>query len=298
MNSILTIDLHSVMHHVKHGVGKTTRLSHKEVPTFVIYGFLYKLRNILKTVNHNIVVFACDSNKSKRKALFSGYKKRDESKKTQQQLDLDEAAFPQFEIIKNHVLPTIGYKNVFEFDGLEGDDIIAQIALKDYPMDTNIFSTTDVDMYQCLNDRNWMFKHDKMRLYGINDFRSDYGIEPPMWKRVKAYGGCTSDTVPGLRVFKDGVVSKRGIGQDTALNYIKGTLNPKSNTFKAFSDSRNNAQLEMNKKLVILPFKGTPSIKIVPNQLSVKGMQEIVKQYAFRNIYLDFESFRHVMRLK
>ena len=297
-NTILIIDLHSVLHNVKHGVGKNTRLSHKEKSTFVIFGFLYKLRNILKSVNHSIVVFACDSDSNKRLSVFPNYKNRKQNK-TPDQIELDELAYPQFKEIKELVLPTIGYKNIFEFKGYEADDIIGRIVFKDYPLHPKVMATSDEDMYQCLSDNCWMLSVSDLALYSKEDFIKEYGIEPSKWVRVKAFGGCTSDTVPGLRILdKDGVPAKNGIGKTTALKYLKGELSKTSKAYAAFTDPRVKAQLEMNKKLVILPFEGTPPVKIVKNQLSIKGMQSIIKKYAFRSMAFDFDAFQHIMRLQ
>lgn len=297
-NTILIIDLHSVLHNVKHGVGKNTRLSHNEKSTFVIYGFLYKLRNILKSVNHSIVVFACDSDSNLRTSIFPKYKDR-KSNKTPEQIELDNLAYPQFKAIKEYVLPTMGYKNIFEFKGYEADDIIAQIVFNDYPLHNKIFATSDEDMYQCLSENCWMLRVSDLSIYSMDDFQKEYKIHPNKWVRVKAFGGCTSDTIPGLRILDEkGVPAKNGIGKTTALKYLRGELNPKSKAAKAFIDIRTRVQLEINKKLVILPLKGTPSVKIVQNKPSISGLQSIIKKYGFKSMAFDFEAFKNIMQLK
>jgi len=293
---ILIVDLHSCLHNIKHGIAKSEILSYKGNPTFIIYGFITKLRAIMEKIPNNMVVFACDSKKSKRLELFPKYKEK-RTEKTPDQIELDNISYPQFDIIKNEVLPTLGFRNIFEFDGYEGDDIIAQIVLKDYSNHYCTFCTTDEDMYQLLSDRAWMLKHSTMKIYSKSDFIEEYGIQPQDWKKVKSWGGCNSDGVPGLRVFIDGKMSKTGIGTGKALAYVKGEMKPGSNSFKAFTDPKNKAQLQMNKSLVILPFKGTPSCRITRNEMSAVGLRKIAERYGFKSILKDFVAYQRVFGL-
>jgi 5'-3' exonuclease len=296
--NIVIVDLHSIMHNVKHGVGKVSKLKTGDTHTFVIYGFLMKLRNILKTVPNDVVVFACDSNISKRKKIYQGYK-QDRTEKTEDQIKLDEISYPQFDIIKKEILPAIGYKNIFEYDGYEADDIIAAVSKKYQSMHNKMIVTLDKDMYQCLDDCTWIVKHDKMKVYSQSDFVDEYKIKPAQWADVKKFGGCTSDKVPGIHVFMpDGEMSSRNIGEKTALKYLRGELKETANTYKAFTDPRNARVLARNEALTVLPLKGTPVSVISPDAPSVLGMQSVIKRFRFKSFAQDFNSFVKYMRLR
>lgn len=147
---------------------------------------------IMRKTRADITVFATDSNTedSVRRKLYPTYKfKRSTREKTDEEIALDELAYPQFEEVENYVLPTMGYRNIFNFKGFEADDIIGKVC-KTYPMAEIIIVTSDHDMYQLLTDRACIMKPKTMQYYTKKSFEKEYRIKPHMWKRVKAIGGC------------------------------------------------------------------------------------------------------------
>lgn len=278
--NILILDLSSVLHSVKFSLGKH-KLSHKEKPTFVIYGFLNSLFAYQKRVRPDIIVVACDSRTSLRKELYPLYKHK-RQKKTPEQESLDKIALPQFETIRYEVLPEIGCRNIFGVDGLEADDVIGRICkMRQYKNDYITIATTDKDIYQCLRHNIRIINSKNKTFYTLKDFQTEYGIDDPqIWKRVKSYGGCTSDCVKGLPI-PDSV---KCIGEGYALKFVKNELPPHYKAYQAFVTPENKAILKLNKELVILPHKSTPDFKIRPNHFSRKGLMSVCKRYGFKSI--------------
>ena len=284
MKTILVIDTSSVLHAAKYSVGKK-RLKHNEQDTFVIYGFMLKLQYLMKKVRPNIVAFATDSLSSKRRDIYPGYKDR-VSNKTDEQKALDELAYPQFERVIDHVLPTIGYRNIINHDGLEADDIIARICL-DYKKSGIVIVTSDQDMYQCLSNRICIFNINKNKYYTAKDFLNEYDISPRKWGRVKSIGGCTSDTVKGIE----------GVGEGKAIQYIKGTMPKNGKVYPRVVSRKGKRIIRRNKKLVVLPFKDTPSTKLFADRLRIEGLVEIAETYGFSSILNDLPYWRHVLNI-
>ncbi len=293
---ILLLDCSSVLHAVKFSLGKQ-RLSHNEKPTFVIYGFLLKLQYLVRKTKPDVIVYATDSRQRKRLKIYDKYKeKRTKQYKTDEQIALDKIAFPQFEELQNIIIPKLGYRNVFGTEGLEADDIIGRIA-KDYKESEIILVSNDKDMYQLLSNKLCLLNPKTSQYYSLADFTKEYQIEPHLWKRVKAIGGCSSDNVPGVPIPDDkGGWSSRGVGEGTALKFVKGELPDHYKAYKAIVSIHGRKWINRNKSLVILPFRGTPSYKIRDHP-SAKAMKEVCKLYGFRSILEDWDDWKRTLKM-
>ena len=293
--TLCIIDLHAILHLVKHSA--VSKGIHKdEENTFLIHGFLYKLRYLCSKIEPPHVVFACDSLTNHRKQVYKDYKYK-RSDKTEEQIRLDGIAYPQFSAIKEYILPTIGYRNIIELDGFEADDVMASIC-KCYPRNNKIVITEDRDLYQVLRDNTIILSPRTHRFFTVDDFKEAYGITPDKWALVKTYGGCVSDSVPGINfITASGQVSSKRFGEKTALQYIRGEFSPVKSQYLSVQDERNKEIIERNKKLVTLPYEGTPRIKIKTNRLSFEGFLSIVEKYGFRQMDNDAPEFKRVLRL-
>ena len=292
---LVIIDLHAILHLVKYSQGK--KLKECEHNTFVIHGFLYKLRALMGKIGPAHVVFACDSVESKRKEIYKRYKSNRRNKPPEV-LELDALAYPQFDAIKQEILPMIGYTNIFEVPGYEADDIIAKLCTS-YPRNTKVLVTEDKDIYQCLSDNTAIFKPLTSKYFTKDDFMSTYRIKPDKWAMVKTLGGCSSDNIPGLSIINSkGLPSKRGFGERTALKYITGALGKSTSAYFSVDAEENREIKKRNKSLVTLPFPGLPELRIKPNMLSADGLLQVAKGYNFKYIEEDIEGFKEALFLK
>ncbi len=283
---ILLMDTSSVLHIVKHAGGK--HLKEKDKSTYIILGFLFKLQLLMQKTKPNVCAFATDSlpEDSVRRKMYPGYKfKRNTREKSEADLALDAIAWPQFDAMEQEVLPMMGYSNIFLTKGLEADDIIGKIC-KSYKNCEIIIVTSDQDMYQLLTPTTCILKPKTSTYYTKAMFLKEYGIEPYMWKRVKAIGGCSTDEVKGVQ----------GVAENTALKYIKGELPEHWKSYKAIISKEGKRVINRNKSLVILPFRRTPEYDVQPDRVSKIRVQGMAKQYGFKAILSDLENWTRILK--
>jgi 5'-3' exonuclease len=114
--------------------------------------------------------------------------------------------------------------------------------------------TTDKDLFQCICEQIGWYSPIQNKAWYYRSFMTEYGIEPRQFALVKAIAGCSSDNVPGIK----------GVGDKTALKYVKNEL-PK--THKTYRDIENNLELiNFNKEIVCLPHQAVRpfGIQILP----------------------------------
>jgi 5'-3' exonuclease len=154
-------------------------------------------------------------------------------------------------------------------DGFEADDLIAQIT-KTYHDQKIVIISTDEDLYQLLSENVSMYSIKKKQLYTEHNLWKDHRIIPKEWGEVKAIAGCTTDCIPGIE----------HVGEVTACKYITKKLPVSQKTYKAIKDGK--SIIERNRKLVVLPLEGTPSINLESKEkLNLKGFITISQRYGF-----------------
>lgn len=244
-------------------------------PTGILYGFIRYILALQKEFAFDKFLFCFDSRQSKRKELFSGYKGG------RSNVDTAKLVYNQVDILKNEILPEIGFKNLFETTGFEADDIISSLCisknnntnleeLNKTIKDEYIIISRDQDLYQLLNTNISQWDYISKKLITLESFQEKYNIDPIAWGMVKAIAGCKSDMVPGIR----------GIGEKTAIKFINNELVLSKLLGKI---EMNHDIIERNKPLVILPFKGTPEYKIVKDEISFKKLIEFFIEYNFQS---------------
>ena len=252
------------------------KLYSEDQETGILFGFFRYLLSLQKEFEFDQFLFCFDSRQSKRKELFSGYKGR------RSNVDISKLVYGQVDILKNEILPEIGFNNIFETTGLEADDIIASICLSKNN-NTNLeelnktikdkytIISRDQDLYQLLNTNISQWDYISKKLITVESFQEKYNADPIVWGFVKAIAGCKSDIVPGIR----------GIGEKTAIKYINNELG----LSKALGKIETNHDIiRRNKPLVILPFKGTPEYKIVKDEISFESLIKIFIKYEFNSL--------------
>ena len=234
-------------------------------PVGIIWGFFNQLKTIVEQTECAHLIFAWDSQESKRKELFPQYKEGRAAKREEDPTIYD--SFFQFDELYNDILPRLGFVNNFKFSGFEGDDIMAQ-ACAQYAGEHNItLVSNDQDLYQLLGRRVRMYKPTKGQMYTHMDFRNEFNDLPPIkWAHVKAIGGCSGDGVPGIR----------GVGVKTCVKYLM-----EDKHCDKIETHEGKAILDRNWPLVCLPFEGTPKLDISFPKMDYRIWKEFCVEYEF-----------------
>ena len=276
----LVFDCYGILHAVKHGI--QNKMSYGGQDTSIIYGFLNTVNRISRICNSGLFVFAWDSRGSLRKKQYPGYKLRKE--KTAAEKAQDAAAFPQFQLVRTDVLPTIGWKNSFIHTGLEADDLIAHV-VQQYGKDYNFtVISNDNDLLQLL-DYCSLYSHSRNTLTRKQDFVAEWGIAPIDWATVKAIAGCTSDTVAGVK----------GVGEKTAVKHLVNALKPSAKATQAIVGAEGQAIIERNLPLVTLPLASPLGLELdfMGEQLSQMGFAEVCSKYGMQS-FLEERTFQDI----
>ena len=280
---ILIIDANALGHVVKHA---TKELSWRGDRTGVIFGFIQKLIKIQSEVMSNRVIFCWDAKKETlfRRGIFPEYKVSD-AEPNDLDKELDRIARPQFDILRREVLPSIGFRNNFIYEGLEADDIIAEIANREKILCDIIIVSRDNDLHQLLDgERVVMFDPVKFGYFNEKIFTDKWGIGPESWDFVKAIAGCGGDGVPGVP----------GVKEKTAIKWMKGELKQTTKAYKAIMDLEE--KCVFNLRLVKIPWESTPRFEIYEDFITVKGFIDVCKKYGF-NSFLEGGKFREFEEL-
>lgn len=215
--------------------------NHHETESAILHQVFTKLKLAMKTANTNRVIFCCDSATNKRKELYPEYK----GKRTK---DEDFLQYKDFFLkVQNEIIPSMGFSNVLEAEGLEADDIIASICLKEKKIPILILAD-DADLYQCVKDNVYMMairgNSDIAKLMTPAKFEKVFGITVDRWADVKSLAGCGTDNIPGIP----------GVGEGKAIAYLTGAMKPTGIVYKRIEASKD--IIEFTDRLVRLPFDG------------------------------------------
>lgn len=265
MPKTLIIDANYYCNSAKHAMRD---LSYEDQETGVLFGFFIHMLKLASHFNTGDFVFCWDSRKSLRKMRYDWYKERNKSERTEEQKMLDEIAFPQFDILREEILPELGFLNNFQQVGYEADDLIASI-VQNVEGDF-VICTSDEDMFQLLDYADvWLQK--RQTLYKKKDLYLDYGVTPKDWVRVKAIGGCRSDTVKGVK----------GVAEKTACQFLTGKL-PAGKKRESIESAAGREIEKRNTWLVKLPLEGTPIIDLVEQPpIKLVRFNTICDKYGF-----------------
>jgi 5'-3' exonuclease len=243
---------------------------HHGVQTGAIYGFLRETIRLMDEYSTRII-FAFDSDVSKRKEIWPNYKYRRAMQMPMMNGKDRKHLKEQIHALRTEILPDIGFANVWSAEGYEADDIIAQ-AIKDRPDSTWLVVSGDKDLWQCLSPNVEVSDIVKKRVMSEEVFKTAWGISPPRWAEVKAIAGCDSDDVAGVR----------GVGDVKAAAFLRGEV--KSHHAIHADIMASKALIANNKLLTTLPYKGTPSFRIKQDRVTKSGWAKVMAKYGITNI--------------
>jgi len=251
-------------------------------PTGVIFGFLSRVLHLGQMFHTNDVVFCWDSSTSLRKRLYPEYKAHRKPATPELAKEL-EVAFRQFRILREQVLPRIGFRNVRMQDGYEADDLIARMVHDE--LGEFVVVSADEDLYQLLQGNVRVYNPSSKLIMTRGRLYEEHGVSPSEWLRAKVVAGCRSDNVSGVP----------GVGMATALKWVKVELPSTSKTVgKILTFINDKEAVSLNTKLVTLPFEGTEAVPHVADSFSVRNFCQICGHYGFES-FLDSDNSREYM---
>jgi len=258
-------------------------LTHNDLNTTIYYNLLSSMKAIAKKFKPDNIIIMWDSEYSRRREFYSGYKTKDNSK--QDKMIQEQIRIIKFEyenIRKN--LKKLGFASYLRWS-LEADDLFFYYA-NQYPKEDIIMVSRDEDLYQLLTFPNVRMynPHEKVfvdRRYIMNK----YEIKPEQWILYKSIGGCKSDTIPGIPT----------IGKGRTIDYILQRATPK--VVKTIENNWN--IVTRNKELVTLPF--LPVNKVRPLRpkktlLNLDALKELCFDMGFKGFLKDLFIWKEIFK--
>jgi DNA polymerase-1 len=273
-NLFIVLDVSNLAYRALHTVGDLTHPDDPDRFTGVYYQLwqtAVQLQQIYRTYN---LAFAFDSRKSLRQDAYLPYKQKRKCERQAKEAADPEALRRRVGMHKQidglpSLLHEIGAKNIFGQTGYEADDMIASIVINN-PNFNVVIVSTDADLLQLLRPGVTIYNPVKRKETTDIDFINEYGISPIQWNSVKAWTGCTSDNIGGVP----------GVGEVTAIKWLKGQIKQESAKYPLFTDNLN--VYTRNKPLVTLPYPGTQA-NVLKKQASQLNWNRLASEIGSTN---------------
>lgn len=205
MKTLLLIDFHNTM---IRSLMVNKELSHNGEYTGGLYGVLAQIIAAIPIVKPDEILVCKDKKPYLREKYFPQFKKDREEHRPNGGFDFYTAhkqnTASTLELFQHMEVP------VWEIEGLEADDLIAFAVDTFIPLfDRIVILSNDSDLNQLLFYHNVFFYRNK-QLFGVDDFKEKYDIDPLDWVDYTVMVG-THNGIPGVK----------GIGPKTAAKIIK-----------------------------------------------------------------------------
>jgi DNA polymerase-1 len=255
---------------------KMPKLTYGNVATSIVYGILRDVLGLQERFRTNRLAFCFDCGLPIRYDSHKGYKqaRRDKDHEgTQEDRQVRIDLYDQLNMMRLHYLRQIGYRNIFWQERYEADDVIASIVYDTYPHKFVIVSS-DKDLYQLLSKRTSIWHPTKGERVTSTDFYNRYGISPSLWSYVKAIAGCITDSIPGVY----------GVGDKTAIKYIRGELPKSSDKYRSIKEFLKNGNANRNIELTELPYVGTHWFNLRDDEVTTERWTQFCKSVGIKTL--------------
>ncbi len=184
------------------------RWKHQGVTDFK-HDYIRTVESLAKSYNAGTIVITADGGSSYRKELLPSYK-ANRKEKYAEQTPQEEKEFAMFMAEFSNTLTLLKEKYpVFQFKGVEADDIAAYISmnLDKYGLDDCWMVSSDKDWDLLINDRVSRFSTVTRKETTVHNWDEHYDFEIPDYITFKCLTGDKGDNVPGI----PGVGPKRAV---------------------------------------------------------------------------------------
>ena len=184
------------------------RWKHQGVTDFK-YDYVLTVESLAKSYNAGNIIITADGGSSYRKEIFPEYK-ANRKEKYAEQTPQEEKEFAMFMAEFSNTLTLLKEKYpVFQFKGVEADDIAAYISmnLDKYGLDECWMVSSDKDWDLLINDRVSRFSTVTRKETTVHNWDEHYDFEIPDYITFKCLTGDKGDNVPGI----PGIGPKRAV---------------------------------------------------------------------------------------
>lgn len=266
---LLVLDVHYLCHRAFYA---QRDLTWEGVGTGAIFGFLKSIGMLKAEFQTDAICFCFESKHLFRKQLCPQYKARRGRLKTQEERNVRMEFTKQIFRLRTRYLPIMGFRNIFQQEGMESDDIMAAIA-QDTTDQEVVLVTADSDLFQCLREGVIIYNPQKKFVHTHKWFQKTYGIKPRQWVMVKVLAGCKTDNVCGIP----------GVGEKTAIKYIlSSTASVRPSLAAALFLHR--GRIVDNRKLVLLPYEGCKTPRLRKDQISRSGWDSVCRELGMHSL--------------
>ena len=190
------------------GLNIAFRWKHQGVTDFK-YDYVRTVESLAKSYNAGNIIITADGGSSYRKEIFPEYK-ANRKEKYAEQTPQEEKEFAMFMAEFSNTLTLLKEKYpVFQFKGVEADDIAAYISmhLDDYGLDECWMVSSDKDWDLLINDRVSRFSTVTRKETTVHNWDEHYDFDIPDYITFKCLTGDKGDNVPGI----PGIGPKRAV---------------------------------------------------------------------------------------
>ena len=184
------------------------RWKHQGVTDFK-YDYVRTVESLAKSYNAGNIIIAADGGSTYRKDILPTYK-ANRKEKYAEQTPQEEKEFAMFMAEFSNTLTLLKEKYpVFQFKGVEADDIAAYISmnLDKYGLDDCWMVSSDKDWDLLINDRVSRFSTVTRKETTVHNWDEHYDFEIPDYITFKCLCGDKGDNVPGI----PGIGPKRAV---------------------------------------------------------------------------------------
>lgn len=199
-NTIYVIDISSYVFRAYHALPPLS--NSKGEPTHAVAGVSSMLLKLLREHEPQTLIVAMDSKgRSFRKELFEGYK----ANRPPPPPDLEQQMERVREIVQAWGMAPI------EAPGVEADDVIATLVREARSANKKVvIVSADKDLLQLVGDDVVMYDTMRDKVFGPEETRQKFGVDPDQVRDLLALMGDSSDNVPGVP----------SVGQKTAAKLL------------------------------------------------------------------------------
>jgi DNA polymerase-1 len=259
---ILAVDAHNLIWRAFHAL-KSVGCRRK----LIVANVLSMIDTCLDVIDAEHGVVAFDSVCHARAEIFPGYKAANETRRAEEDPKLRDERLAATERLKDVIFPACGFQTILA-KGFEADDILASIAQNCDGMKVTILSS-DEDLWQCVREgrvSTIKIKDGGKFLAGMAEakLKQEFGLTPRQWPLVLAAAG-GHDGIPGVP----------GVGQKTAVAWVKGEASDRINAKML----EHRTEFRKYLKLVKLPLEGTPEFTLLGEPINRGAMLEFIRKY-------------------